>query len=162
MASFDIVSKVDGQTLDNAINTAKKEILNRFDFRDSKTEIDLDKKSNDIHIVTENSMRIKSIGDVIMTRLSKQGIDPKSLDFGKDEYSAGSMVKKDIKVKEGLDKETAKKVVKLIKDQKLKVEVAIMDDQVRVTGKKLDDLQAVISMLRGQDLGLPLQFVNMK
>ena len=162
MASFDIVSKVDGQTLDNAINTAKKEILNRFDFRDSKTEIDLDKKSNDIHIVTENSMRIKSIGDVIMTRLSKQGIDPKSLDFGKDEYSAGSMMKKDIKVKEGLDKETAKKVVKLIKDQKLKVEVAIMDDQVRVTGKKLDDLQAVISMLRGQDLGLPLQFVNMK
>jgi len=107
-------------------------------------------------------MRIKSIGDVIMTRLSKQGIDPKSLDFGKDEYSAGSMMKKDIKVKEGLDKETAKKVVKLIKDQKLKVEVAIMDDQVRVTGKKLDDLQAVISMLRGQDLGLPLQFVNMK
>ena len=162
MASFDVVSKVDGQALDNAINTAKKEILNRYDFRDSKTEIELDKKGMNIHIVTENTMRIKAIGDVLMTRLSKQGIDPASLDFGKEEYSAGSMVKKDIKVKEGLDKETAKKIVKAIKDQKLKVEPAIMDDQVRVSGKKIDDLQATMTALRNEDFGSPLQFVNLK
>ena len=162
MASFDVVNKVDGQSLDNAINTAKKEIMNRYDFRDSKTEIELDKKGMSLHVVTENSMRIKAIGDVLMTRLSKQGIDPQGLDFGKDEYAAGSMVKKDIKIKEGLDKETAKKIVKAIKDQKLKVEPAIMEDQVRVSGKKLDDLQAVIAFLRSQDFGVPLQFVNMK
>jgi uncharacterized protein YajQ (UPF0234 family) len=162
MASFDIVSKIDGQSLDNALNVAKKEILNRYDFRDSKTEIELDKKGMNLHIITENSMRIKAIGDVLMMRLSKQGIDPASLDFGKEEYAAGNMSKKDIKIREGLDKETAKKIVKAIKDLKLKVEPSIMEDQVRVTGKKLDELQEVISFLRKADFGIPLQFVNMK
>lgn len=162
MASFDVVSKVDSQTLDNAINTAKKEILTRYDFRDSKSTIELDKKTNVIHIVTENSMRLKAITDVILGRMAKQGIDPKSLDFGKEEYASGSMVKKDVTVKEGIDKETAKKIVKAIKDLKLKVEAAIMEDQVRVTGKKIDDLQLIMAALRNSDLGVPLQFTNMK
>jgi uncharacterized protein YajQ (UPF0234 family) len=162
MPSFDIVNKVDAQTLDNAINTAKKDILNRYDFRDSKSTIDLDKKTSVIHIVTENDMRIRAIQDAIITRMAKQGLDAKALDMGEEEYASGNMVKKDIKVREGIDKEIAKKIVKLIKDANLKVQAAIMDDQVRVTGKKIDDLQSVIALLRGADLGLPLQFVNMK
>jgi cyclic-di-GMP-binding protein len=162
MASFDVISKVDAQTLDNAINTAIKEVLNRYDFRDSKSTIELDKKTNNIHIVTENSMRLKAITDVILTRMAKKGLDPKSVDFGKEEYASGSMVKKDVKIKEGIDKETAKKIVKAIKDLKLKVEASIMEDQVRVTGKKIDDLQLIMAALRNSDFGVPLQFTNMK
>ncbi len=162
MPSFDIVSKIDSQTLDNAINTAKKEILNRFDFRDSQSEVELDKKTSTIHIATENDMRIKAIEDSIVTRMVKQGLDAKSLDFAAEAYASGKQVKKDIKVKMGIDKETAKKIVKAIKDSKLKVEAAIMDDQVRVTAKKIDDLQGVIARMRTGDFGIPLQFVNMK
>ena len=162
MPSFDIVSKIDGQTLDNAINAARKEIQTRYDFRNSKTEITLDKKTNNLHILTEDNMKIKAIEDVIIQRMSKQGLDAKSLDMGKEDYAAGNMVKKDIKIKEGLDKDTARKIVKAIKDLKLKVEPAVMDDQVRVSGKKIDELQQVISNLRRQDFGIPLQFVNMK
>ena len=162
MPSFDIVNKIDAQNLDNALNNAKKEILNRYDFRDSKTTIDLDKKSNTLHLVTENSMRVKAIEDILMQRMSKQGIDPKSLDMGKEEYAAGSMVKKDIKIVEGIDKDVARKIVKAIKDEKLKVDSSMMDDQVRVSGKKIDDLQMVIALIRKSDFGIPLQFVNMK
>src|ERR1017187_1349102 len=162
MPSFDIVNKTDPQTLDNAINNARKEIVNRYDFRDSKTTIDFDKKSNNLHVVTENDMRIKAIEDIIIQRMAKQGIDPKALDFGKEHYAAGSMVKKDIKIIEGIEKEAAKKIVKTIKDLKLKVEPSIMDDQVRVTAKKIDDLQAVMAAIRKKDFGVPLQFVNMK
>jgi uncharacterized protein YajQ (UPF0234 family) len=162
MASFDIVSKVDAQTLDNAINTAKKEILNRYDFRDTKGTIELDKKGSTINIVTENDMRMKSIIDVVITRMVKQGLDAKSLDLSSESYASGSMIKQDIKVKEGVDKEAAKKIVKDIKDMNLKVQASIMDDQVRVTGKKLDELQTVITRLRQKDYGVPLQFTNMK
>lgn len=162
MPSFDIVNKVDGQTLDNVINTAKKEILNRFDFRDSKSTVELDKKTSVIHLVTENEMRIRAIEDAIVTRMAKQGLDAKALDMGEEQYASGNMVRKDIKVREGIDKEVAKKIVKLIKDANLKVQPAIMDDQVRVTGKKIDDLQTAIAHLRKADLGIPLQFVNMK
>lgn len=162
MPSFDIVSKVDAQTLDNAINNAKKEILNRYDFSSSKTEIDLDKKTNVIHILTENDMRAKAIGDTIISRMIKQNLDAQSLDFGKEIYASGNMIKKEISVKQGIEKEIAKKIVKHIKDSKIKVEASIMDDQVRVSGKKLDDLQAVISFLRREDFGQPLQYINMR
>lgn len=162
MPSFDIVSKIDGQTLDNAINTAKKEILNRYDFNGSKSTIELDKKTNDLTIVTEDDMRLKAIVDSIISRMMKQGLDAKALDFGKEEYASGNMIRKEVKVKEGIDKETAKKVVKKIKDSKLKVEASIMNDQVRVTAKKIDDLQAVISLCRTEDFGQPLQYINMR
>lgn len=162
MPSFDIVSKIDHQSLDNAVNTARKEIQTRFDFRDSKSVIDFDKKTLNIHILTENEMRVTSIEDVLRSRLIKQKIDPACMDFGKEQYASGNMVKKDIKIKEGIDKETAKKITKKIKDSGLKVQPQIMDDAVRVTGKKIDDLQSVISMLRGEDFGIPLQFQNMK
>ncbi len=162
MPSFDIVSKIDSQTLDNAINNAKKEILNRYDFNDSKSTVELDKKTNEITIVTENDMRLKAIIDSIISRMMKQQLDPKSMDMGKEHYASGNMIRKEIKIKEGVDKETAKKIVKKIKDSGLKVQASIMDDQVRVQGKKIDDLQAVISLCRGEDFGQPLQYINMR
>ncbi|WDF81267.1 YajQ family cyclic di-GMP-binding protein [Mucilaginibacter sp. KACC 22773] len=162
MPTFDIVSKIDGQTLDNAINTAKKEILNRYDFNDSKSTIDLDKKTNEITIITENEMRLKAIQDSIIGRMVKQHLDSSALDFGKEQYASGNMIRKEIKVKEGIDKETSKKLVKKIKDSGLKVQASIMDDQVRVQGKKIDDLQAVISLCRTENFGQPLQFINMR
>lgn len=162
MPTFDIVSKIDGQTLDNAINTAKKEILNRYDFHDSKSTIELDKKTNEITIVTENDMRLKAIQDSIISRMVKQNLDPNSMDMGKEQYASGSMLRKEIKIKEGIDKEAAKKIVKKIKDSGLKVQASMMDDQVRVTAKKIDDLQAVISLCRNDDFGQPLQYINMR
>lgn len=163
MPSFDIVSKIDAQTLDNAINNAKKEILNRYDFHDSKSSVELDKKLNIITIITENDMRLKAIIDAIISRFVKQHIDPKALDFEKPFISmTGNMIKKDVLVKEGIDKEAAKKVVKKIKDSGLKVQAAIMEDQVRVTAKKIDDLQAVIALCRAEDFGQPLQYINMR
>lgn len=162
MPSFDIVSKIDNQTLDNAINNAKKEILNRYDFNDSKSTVELDKKTNEITIVTENDMRLKAIIDSIISRMMKQNLDPKSMDMGKDHYASGNMIRKEIKIKEGVDKETAKKIAKKIKDSGLKVQASIMDDQVRVQGKKIDDLQAVINLCRGEDFGQPLQYINMR
>ena len=162
MPTFDIVSKVDGQTLDNAINTAKKEILNRYDFNDSKSSIELDKKTNELTIVTENDMRLRAIEDTIISKMVKQHLDPESMDRGKEHYASGNMIRKEIKIKEGLDKETAKKVVKAIKDSGLKVQASIMDDQVRVQAKKIDDLQGVIALCRKENFGQPLQYINMR
>lgn len=162
MASFDIVSKVDPQTLENAMNVAKKEIQNRYDLKDSKTEVELNKKDMIINITTANDMSLKTVIDIIITRMAKQGIDPKSLDMSKEEYQSGAMVKKEMKVKAGVDKEACKKIIKDIKDSKIKVTPAQMDEVIRVTGKKFDDLQEVIALVRGKDYGLPLQFINMK
>jgi uncharacterized protein YajQ (UPF0234 family) len=162
MPSFDIVNKIDIQTLDNAINTARKDITSRYDFKGSGSTIELDKKLLIVHILTESEMRIEAIEDTIRNRMIKQGLNPLALDFGKEQYASGNMLKKDIKIKQGIDKETAKKIVKHIKDMKLKVEAQIMDEQVRVSGKKIDELQAVISGVRTANFEVPLQFVNMK
>ncbi len=163
MPSFDIVSKIDAQTLDNAINNAKKEILNRYDFSTSKSSIELDKKTNNLEIITEDDMRLKAITDSIISRFVKQNLDPNALDFEKPFYAiTGNMIKKEIGVKEGIDKEVAKKIVKKIKDSNLKVQASIMEDQVRVQGKKLDDLQDVIALCRSENFGQPLQFINMR
>lgn len=162
MPSFDIVSKIDPQTLDNAINTARKEILNRFDFRGTASTIDLDKKNMSLSILTEDDMRLTSIIDIIRSRMVKQGIDPRCLDEGKEHYASGNMVRKDVKVRQGIDKDTCRKIMKDIKDSKLKVQAQQMDDLVRVSGKKIDELQAIISLMRRGDYDLPLQFVNMK
>lgn len=162
MPSFDIVNKIDIQVMDNAINVARKDITSRYDFKGSKSTIELDKKLLNIHILTESEMRIEAIEDTIRSRMIKQGLNPLALDFGKEQYASGNLLKKDIKIKQGIDKETAKKIVKHIKDLKLKVEAQIMDEQVRVTGKKIDELQAVISSVRAASFEIPVQFVNMK
>jgi uncharacterized protein YajQ (UPF0234 family) len=156
------VSEIDLQKLDNAINVAIKEISSRYDFHGSKTELSLDKKTMLITFVTEDDMRVKAIQDILISRMLKQGLDPASLDFGKDHYASGNMIRKEVRVKKGIDKETAKKLVKHIKDGGLKVQAAIMDDQLRVTGKKIDDLQVTIAHVKGAGIELPLQFTNFR
>lgn len=162
MPSFDIVSEIDVQKLDNAINVAVKEITNRYDFHGSKTTLELDKKTLMLQIITENEMRMKAVQEIIIARMVKQGLEPSALDYGKEHYASGNMIRKDIKVKEGIEKETAKKIVKAIKESGIKVQGSIMDEQVRVTGKKLDDLQAVIAMVKKMKLDMPLQFINFR
>jgi len=162
MPSFDIASEVDLQTLDNAINTVKKEISTRYDFRDSPVNIDLDKKNYALKLEVESDMKMKQVIDVVISRAMKQGIDAGAFDFSKDAYPSGKMVKKEVQVRNGLKQEDAKKIVKMIKDRGFKVQAAIMDDIIRVTGKKIDDLQEVIAACRAAGFGVPLQFVNMK
>jgi uncharacterized protein YajQ (UPF0234 family) len=162
MPSFDISSKVDLQTLDNAINTVKKEISTRFDFKDSPVSIELNKKDFIVNLEVESDMKMKQLIDVLISRSMKQGIEANAFNFDKDAYPSGKVVKKEVTVTNGLKQEDAKKIVKLIKDSGLKVQVQIMDDIVRVTGKKIDDLQEVIAVCRGGNLGMPLQFINMK
>ncbi|MGE0566637.1 MAG: YajQ family cyclic di-GMP-binding protein [Bacteroidia bacterium] len=162
MPSFDIASKLDAQMLDNAINVARKEIINRWDFKNSKTEIELNKKDLIIQISTEDDMRLKSILDVIHSRMIKQNLDPRGLDESKEHYPSGPMIKKEVKVRQGLDREIAKKIIKDIKDSKLKVNSQIMDDIIRVSGKSINDLQAVIALCRKGSYEIPLQFINMK
>ncbi len=162
MPSFDIASKVDIQTLDNAVNTAKKEITNRFDFKDSPVEINLNKKEYTLTLEVESEMKMKQVIDVLISRSVKQGIDASAFDFSKDAYQSGKLLKKEVSVTNGLKQDDAKKIVKIIKDSGLKVQVQIMDDIVRVTGKKIDDLQSVIAACKNADLHLPLQFINMK
>ncbi len=162
MPSFDIASKVDLQTLDNAVNTVKKEIINRFDFKDSHVEINLNKKEYLIMLEVESEMKMKQVIDVLISRSVKQGIDANAFNFSKDAYQSGKHLKKEVSVTNGLKQEDSKKIVKLIKDTGLKVQAQIMDDIVRVTGKKIDDLQQVIAACRQANLNLPLQFTNMK
>jgi uncharacterized protein YajQ (UPF0234 family) len=162
MPSFDIVSKVDGQALDNAVNVTTKEITNRFDFKGSHVAINLDKKEFKINIETEDDMKMRQLIDVLISRAHKQNIAPEAFDLSKEPYQSGKLVKQEVAVRNGLKQEDAKKVVKLIKDSGLKVQASIMDDMVRVTGKKIDDLQEVIKLCRNSELGIPLQYENMR
>jgi len=162
MPSFDISSKVDLQTLDNAINTVKKEISTRFDFKNSPVEIELNKKDFILKLEVESDMKMKQVIDVVISRSMKQGIEASAFDFEKDAYPSGKTIKKEVPVRNGLKQEDAKKIVKLIKDSGLKVQAAIMDDIIRVTAKKIDDLQEVIALCRTSNLGIPLQYINMK
>ncbi|MEN9340290.1 MAG: hypothetical protein RIQ62_1602 [Bacteroidota bacterium] len=162
MPSFDISSKVDLQTLDNAVNIVKKEIGNRFDFKGSHVLIELNKKDYKVALEADSDMKIEQIVDVLLSRSMRQGLDANAFDISKDPYPSGKVVKKEVSVKNGLAQDDAKKIVKLIKDSGLKVQAAIMDDIVRVTGKKIDDLQEVIQLCRTSDLKIPMQYLNMK
>jgi len=162
MPSFDLVSKVDLQTLDNAINVVRKEITNRFDFKDAHVVIDLNKKDFKLTLEADSEMKIDQIVDVLISRSMKQGLAAEVYDLSKDPYSSGKITKKEISVKNGIKQEDAKKIVKLIKDSGLKVQAAIMDDIIRITGKKIDDLQEVIALSKSWDIGIAMQYVNMK
>ena len=162
MPSFDIVSKVDAQALDNAVNVTTKEITNRFDFKGSHVVIDLNKKEFKITIETEDEMKMRQLIDVLVSRAHKQGIAPEAFDFAKEGYQSGKIWKKEVPVRNGLKQEDAKKIVKHIKDSGLKVQAAIMDDLVRVTAKKIDDLQSIIQTSKNWNLGIPLQYENMR
>jgi uncharacterized protein YajQ (UPF0234 family) len=146
MPSFDLVSKVDLQTLDNAVNVVEKEIKNRFDFKGSHVVIDLNKKEFKLNLEAESEMKLQQV----------------IYDLSKEPFQSGKVMKKEIPVRNGIKQEDAKKIVKLIKDSGLKVQASIMDDIIRITGKKIDDLQAVIQDSKGWDIGLALQYINMK
>ena len=162
MASFDMVSKVDLQTLDNAINVVKKEITNRFDFKGSHVVIDLNKKDFKLNLEADSEMKLQQITDVLISRSIKQGLAAEIYDLSKEPFQSGKVVKKEVIVRNGIKQEDAKKIVKLIKDSGLKVQASIMDDIIRVNGKKIDDLQDVIQASHGWDTGIALQFINMK
>jgi len=162
MPSFDIASKVDLQTLDNAINVVKKEITNRFDFKGSHVVIDLNKKDFKLNLEADSEMKLTQITDVLISRSMKQGLAAEIYDLSKEPFQSGKVTKQEVPVRNGIKQEDAKKIVKLIKDAGLKVQAAIMDDIIRVTGKKIDDLQEVIQASKEWNIGLALQFVNMK
>ncbi|GAC1386973.1 MAG: YajQ family cyclic di-GMP-binding protein [Ginsengibacter sp.] len=162
MPSFDLVSKVDLQTLDNAINTVEKEIKNRFDFKGSHVVIDLNKKDMKLNLEADSEMKIQQIIDVMISKSMKQGLAAEIYDLSKEPFPSGKVTKKEVLVRNGIKQEDAKKIVKLIKDSGLKVQAAIMDDIIRITGKKIDDLQEVIQASKSWDLGLALQYINMK
>ena len=162
MPSFDLVSKVDLQTLDNAINVVSKEVTNRFDFKGSHVVINLNKKDFKLTLEADSEMKLAQIIDVLISRSIKQGLAGEVYDLSKEPFQSGKVTKQEVPVNNGIKQEDAKKVVKLIKDSGLKVQVAIMDDLVRVTAKKIDELQEVIQLSKSWNLGIALQYVNMK
>ena len=158
--SFDVVSKVDLQEVLNAVQQASKEIATRFDFRGSKSKIEWNEKELQLTLTSDDEHKLKSVVDILETRLVKRGIAVKSLDFQKIEPAANTTVRQLVKIQQGISSEKAKEIVKANKDQKIKVQASIQADQVRVTGRAKDDLQAVQTLLRGRDFGVPLQFTN--
>jgi len=162
MPSVDVVSRVDLQALDNAINNVKREISTRFDFKNVKSEITFDRKTKYIHIVTGDDWKVKAVTEMLIGQCTRLKVDPKCLDLKEIEPTSHDTVKMDILIKEGIPKETGQKIVKLIKGLKIKVQPAIQGDQVRITGKKIDDLQEIMRLLKEQDYNIPLQFANMK
>jgi uncharacterized protein YajQ (UPF0234 family) len=158
--SFDIVSEVNLQEVDNAINQARKEIAQRYDFKGSQSSIDLNLKEKSLTIISDDDFKLKSVVDILQNKLIKRGVPVKALDYGPIEPAAGSTVRQLIRLRVGIDKENARLLVKMIKDTKLRVQSQIMDDQVRVSGKNKDDLQAVMKMLREADLKFAVQFTN--
>lgn len=162
MPSFDIVSEVDFQELDNAVNIAEREIANRFDFRGAEAQISFDKPKKTITLVANNEQKVENMFSVLQSKAHKRGIDILSFEVGKIIPKAGALVKQDITLKEGIDKEQAKKINVFIKDLKLKVQSQINDDKIRVTGKKRDDLQQVMQALKGKKFDVPLQYNNFR
>ncbi|MEK6560608.1 MAG: YajQ family cyclic di-GMP-binding protein [Nitrospirota bacterium] len=158
--SFDIVSKIEMQEIKNAIEQAMKEVAQRFDFKGSKSEIKLEEKNNEILVSSDDEYKLKSLLDILQSKLVKRGISLKALTYDKIESALGGTVKQNIKLQQGIPSEKAKEVVKVIKETKLKVQSQIQGDQVRVTGKNRDDLQAIIKLLRERDFEIDMQFIN--
>lgn len=161
MPTFDIVSKVTMHEVNNAIDQANKEVQTRFDFKNSGAEYKLKEKENSIELVGQNTFQLTQMLDILYNKLAKRSISIQSLEKKNPEIN-NNQAKQLLLIRQGIDAETAKIIVKLIKDKKLKVQAAIQGDQVRVTGKKRDDLQEVIAMLRDEKVDLPLQFDNFR
>jgi len=159
-SSFDIVSKIDLQEVKNAVDQALKELGQRFDFKGSKSEILLDEKNKEISVGSDDEYKLKSVLDILQSKLVKRGISLKALTYGKIEPALSGTVRQKISLQQGIPSEKAKEIVRVIKDLKLKVQSQIQGDQVRVTGKNKDDLQAVIKHLREKDFGIDMQFTN--
>lgn len=160
MPSFDIVSEIDMQEMDNAVNQVKKEITTRFDFKNSKASIVLD--DGVVKLVGDNVNNLNTITEILRAKMVRRGLDAKCLEYGDPENASGDTKRQTITIKQGVDVVLAKKIVKKIKDEKMKVQAAIQGDQVRVTGKKRDDLQEVMTLMRGMDADRPLSFTNFR
>lgn len=158
--SFDIVCDVDLQEVSNAVNQAMKEISQRFDFKGSRSSLELDKGKAIITLISDDEPKTRSVIDILQSKLVKRGISLKALTYSKVEQAAGGTVRQTITLQQGIPQEKAKEIVKLIKDTKLKVNAEIQKDQVRVRAKSIDDLQTIIGMLKGKDFGIHLQFAN--
>lgn len=158
--SFDIVSKVDLQEVLNAVQQATKEISQRFDFKGSKSSIELNKDKHELTVVSDDEQKLKTVLDILQTKLIKRGISLKALQYGKVEQASGGTVRQLITLQQGIPVEKAKEIVKLIKETKMKVQAEIQKDQVRVKAKKIDDLQTAMKLLREKDLGIHIDFAN--
>ena len=156
--SFDIVSKTDMQEVANAIQQAQKELAQRFDFKGSKSAIEL--TPEEIVLIADDEGKVRSVKDIVEGKLVKRKVSLKALDYQKVEQSSGATVRQRAKIQQGIESEKAKAIVKVIKDAKLKVQASIQSDQVRVTGRSKDDLQKAMGVVREQDFGIPLQFTN--
>ena len=159
MPSFDVVSEVDMHELTNAVDQANRELTTRYDFRG--VDASFSQKDTDIHMTADADFQLTQMLEMLKTKMVKRGIDVKCLEV-KDFYPSGKQVKQDVSVRQGLDKEQAKKITKMIKDAKMKVQPAIQGEQVRVTGKKRDDLQTAIALLKDAELDMPVQFTNFR
>ena len=160
MPSFDIVSEIDLQEVDNAVNQARKEVEGRYDFKGSQCEIQWDKK--EITLLAEDDYKIDTMGSLLQTKLHRRGIDIKAIKFDKKEAAGGRMIRQKVTLVQGIERDVAKEIIKLIKDSKLKVQPAIADDKLKVTSKSIDELQECIQLVRGGDFPVPLQFNNMR
>ncbi len=159
MPSFDVVSEINSHELNNAIDQTNREVANRFDFKGTNSRVEL--KDNLITLIAPAEFQIKQIDDILQTKLAKRAIDIRCLDHGKITEN-NNEARQPITVRQGIDKELAKKITRIIKDSKLKVQASIQGEQVRITGKKKDDLQEAIALLRKSDVELPLQFTNFR
>ncbi len=158
--SFDIVCEVNMQEVNNAVDQAMKEIRQRFDFKGSKSNIELDKGKGVVTLLSDDEQKLKSVIDILQSKLIKRGVSLKALSYGKVEAAAGGTVRQLITLQQGIPQEKAKEIVRLIKETKLKVNAEIQKDQIRVRGKKIDDLQSIIAKIKEKDFGIALQFTN--
>lgn len=160
MPSFDIVSEVDLQEVDNAINQARKEVEGRYDFKGSKAEIQWDKK--EITLIAEDDYKVEAMGSIMQTKLHRRGVDIKAVKFEKIEEAGGRLLRQKVNLLQGIERELAKDIIKTIKDSKLKVQASVVDDKVRVTSKSIDELQETMNLMRGGSFKQALQFINMR
>jgi len=160
MPSFDIVSEVDWQEVDNAVNQAIKEIGGRYDFKGSKSEVEWDKKN--LTLLGDDEYKMEAMKDILQSKLHKRGVDMKAFKFEKIEPAGGQLLRQKVTVQQGIDRDAAKDVLKAIKDSKLKVQASIADDKLRVTSKSIDELQSTMALVRNGGFKIPLQFNNMR
>jgi len=160
MPSFDVVSEINIQEVDNAVNQARKELTSRYDFRGSKSEIQWDRKT--MTLIGDDETKLAAVRDILQSKLHRRGIDIQAVKFEKAEPAGGMLWRQAVTLVQGVEKEKAKELVKEIKDSKIKVQAAIQGDLVRVTSKSIDSLQECIALLRRSKVGIPLQFTNMR
>ncbi len=162
MPSFDIVCDVDLQEIDNAVNQASREMTGRFDFRSGKSLIELDRENKLLRIVADDDFKLRAIHQILEIKIAKRGLDCRILQYEKPEEGSNKLLKQKVTLRSGLTKEEAKKITLLIRNSGIKAQPEVQDDQIRVTAKKIDDLQEVMAIVKKAELGIPLQYINMR